>query len=151
MALLRWDPFTALARVDDEFDNLVRRSFGAPANQFVPAVELTADGNDVLITVEVPGVNVEDIDVEVKGRTLTVSGERRDRTEENQGKVYVRELRYGSFRRTFQLPRAVEADQVEAEADNGLLRLRVRGVTPPAPTAQKVEIRSAAPAEIEAE
>lgn len=148
MALLRWDPFTALARVDDEFDNLVRRSFAAPANQFVPPVELTAEDGDVLITVEVPGVDVEDIDVEVKGRTLTVSGERRDRTEENKGKVYVRELRYGAFRRTFQLPRAVGADQVEA--DNGLLRLRVRGVSQPAPTAQKVEIRSAAPAAIEA-
>ncbi|GAA1761638.1 Hsp20/alpha crystallin family protein [Luedemannella helvata] len=146
MALLRWDPFTALARVDDEFDNLVRRSFGAPREQFVPAVELATEGRDVLITLEVPGVDVENIDVEINGRTLTVSGERRERTDETQGKVLVRELRYGSFRRTFQLPRAVEAEQVEAEADNGLLRLRVRDVTPPAREPQKVAIRTQAPA-----
>ncbi|GAA1786798.1 Hsp20/alpha crystallin family protein [Luedemannella flava] len=144
MALLRWDPFTALARVDDEFDNLVRRSFATPREQFVPAVELATEGGDVLITLEVPGVDVEDIDVEVNGRTLTVSGERRDSS--SDAKVLVRELRYGSFRRAFQLPRAVGAEQVEAEADKGLLRLRVRDVTPPAREPQKVAIRTQVPA-----
>src|SRR5262245_57441299 len=139
MALLRWDPFTALARVDDEFDNLVRRSFKAPRLQFVPPVEMTTDGADVLITLEVPGVDVSDIDIEVNGRTLTISGERR---EAQEGRVLVRELRYGSFRRTFQLPQGVSADQIEADAENGLLRLRVREATPAAPTPQKVEIRS---------
>lgn len=152
MPMMRWDPFTALSRLDDEFDNLVRRSFGAstgspgreaPGYQYVPAVEMATDGADVLITLELPGVEVDDIDIEVADGRLTITGERKDRWEDARGKVLVRELRYGSFRRTFQLPDGVTADQVEAAADNGLLRLRVRNVTKPVQPPRKIEVRTA--------
>src|SRR5437773_9068170 len=116
MALLRWDPFTALSRIDDEFDDLVRRTFGAATYQFVPPAEMATDGPDVVITLEVPGVDVSDIDIEVADGRLTISGQRKDQREDQQGKVFVRELRYGAFRRTFQLPDGVTAEQVEAEA-----------------------------------
>jgi HSP20 family protein len=150
MPLMRWDPFTALSRLDDEFDDLVRRSFGAkaagpgqqaPTFQYVPAVEMATDGADVLITLELPGVDVADIDIEVADGRLTISGERKDRWEDNRGKVLVRELRYGAFRRMFQLPDGVGADQVEASAENGLLSLRVRNVTKPVQPPRKIQVR----------
>ena len=143
MALLRWDPFTALARMDKEFDELVGRTFGAATYQFVPPVEMATEGSDVVITLEVPGVDVSDIDIEVTDGRLTISGERKDRWEDNRGKVLVRELRYGAFRRTFQLPDGVSADQVEADAEKGLLRVRVRNVTRAVQPPQKVAIKSA--------
>ena len=142
MPLMRWDPFTALARLDDQFDDLVRRSFGTAQYQYVPAVEMSTEGNDVVITLELPGVDVDDIDIEVADGRLTISGERRDTREETKGKVLVRELRYGAFRRTFQLPEDVGADQVEAEADKGLLRVRVKNVTKPVVPPRKIDIRS---------
>ncbi|HEX6873629.1 MAG TPA: Hsp20/alpha crystallin family protein [Micromonosporaceae bacterium] len=142
MALLRWDPFTALARVDKEFDDLVSRTFGTATYQFVPPVEMATEGADVVITMEVPGVAVSDIDIEVADGRLTISGERKDTWEDSRGKVLVRELRYGSFRRTFQLPEGIAADQVEADADKGLLRVRVRNVTRPVMPPQKVSIKS---------
>lgn len=142
MALMQWDPFTALARLDDEFDELVRRTFGSATYQFVPPVEMATDGSDVVITLELPGVDVEDIDIEVAEGRLTVSGERKDRWEDTRGKVLVREVRYGAFRRSFQLPEGVTADQVEAEADNGLLRVRVKDVTKPVEPPRKIQIRS---------
>lgn len=142
MPLMRWDPFTALARLDDEFDDLVRRTFGSASYQYVPAVEMATEGNDVLITLELPGVDADDVDIEVADGRLTVSGERRDRWEDSRGKVLVRELRYGAFRRTFQLPDGVAADQVEAEADNGLLRLRIRNVTKPVEAPRKIQIKA---------
>lgn len=142
MALLRWDPFTALARVDKEFDDLVGRTFGAASYQFVPPVEMATEGSDVVITLEVPGVDVSDIDIEVAEGRLTISGERKDRWEDSRGKVLVRELRYGAFRRTFQLPEGIRAEQVEADADKGLLRVRVRNVTRPVLPPQKVAIKS---------
>ncbi len=145
MPLMRWDPFTALARLDDEFDGLVRRSFGSATYQFVPAVEMATDGGDVLITLELPGVDVEDIDIEVEQGRLTITGERKDRWEDSRGKVLVRELRYGAFRRTFQLPDGITADQVPAECDQGLLRVRVRTVTKPVTPPQKIAIRSTEP------
>lgn len=140
MPLMRWDPFTALARMDDEFDDLVRRTFGASTYQFVPPVEMATEGSDVVITLELPGVDLEDVDIEVAEGRLSISGERRDRWEDSRGKVLVREVRYGAFRRVFQLPDGVSADQVEAEADNGLLRLRIKNVTKPVETPQKIKI-----------
>lgn len=142
MALLRWDPFTALARLDDEFDDLVRRTFGTATYQYVPAVEMATEGGDVVITLELPGVDVSDVDIEVVEGRLIISGERKDRWEESRGKVLVRELRYGAFRRTFQLPEGVGPDQIEAEADRGLLRIRVKNVTKPVQPPRKIEIRS---------
>ncbi len=119
MALTGWDPFTTLARLDPDFDELVRRAWGTPTRRssssrastagFVPAIEMATDGSDVLISLELPGVDVEkDIDIEVAQGRLTISGERHDRMaqrDDKEGaKVLVRELRYGSFRREFALP-----------------------------------------------
>jgi HSP20 family protein len=142
MAIMRWDPFTALSRLDDEFDDLVRRTFGASTYQYVPPVEMATEGTDVVITLELPGVDVEDIDIEVADGRLTISGERKDHWEDSRGKVLVREMRYGAFRRTFQLPDGVGPDQVEAESDKGLLRLRVKSVTKPVVPPRKIEVRS---------
>jgi HSP20 family protein len=141
MPLMRWDPFTVLARLDTEFDDLVRRSFGAAPYQYTPAVEMTTEGPDVVITLEVPGVEVKDIDLEVADGRLTISGERRDQWENTEGRVLVREMRYGSFRRTFQLPEGVTAEQVEAQADKGLLRVRVSNVTKQVEPPRKIEIK----------
>src|SRR5688500_9002899 len=142
MALLRWDPFTALSRMDKEFDDLVSRTFGSAPYQFVPPVEMATEGTDVVITLEVPGVDASDIDIEVNEGALTISGERKDHWQDaSRGKVLVREIRYGSFRRTFQLPDGVNADQVEAEFDRGMLRMRVRNVTRPVVPPKKIEIR----------
>jgi len=156
-----WDPFTTLARLDQDFDALVRRTWGGtPASTgkaaagsagrtagYVPAIEMRAEGADVVITLELPGVDVTtDVDIEVAEGRLTISGQRRDRNEEQDegGKVLVREFRYGSFRREFALPESVTADHVDARYDQGLLEVRVRDVSKPALPPQKVAIRSAA-------
>lgn len=141
MPLMRWDPFTALARLDDEFDEVVRRTFGSAQYQFVPPVEMATDGSDVVITIEVPGVDVAEIDIEVVDGRMTISGERKDRWEDSRGKILVRELRYGSFRRTFQLPDGVTHEQIEADADRGLLRVRIKNVTRPVLPPQKIAVR----------
>jgi HSP20 family protein len=138
---MRWDPFTALARLDDEFDDLVRRTFGSAPYQYVPPVEMATEGTDVVITLELPGVDIQDVDIEVAEGRLLISGERKDRWEESRGKVLVREHRYGAFRRTFQLPEGVTADQVEAESNKGLLRVRVKNVTKPVEPPRKIEIK----------
>ena len=163
-----WDPFTTLARLYQDFDTLVRRTWGrdpgaaataggptAPRTAgrtagYVPAVEMRAEGADVVITLELPGVEVtKDVDIEVAEGRLTISGQRRDRSEERNegGKVLVRELRYGSFRREFALPESVTAEQVDASYDQGLLEVRVREVSKPALPPQKVAIRSAGSAQ----
>src|SRR6185437_1595800 len=100
-------------------DRLVREFFGPAAATdwikpiaagFNPAAEIVKDGEDAVVRLELPGVDVEkDVNVEIEdGRTL-------------------REVRYGSFRRSFQLPAHVTADAVKASYDAGVLTVRVVG------------------------
>jgi HSP20 family protein len=128
----RRDPFTS-------FDALVRNTFGENAlrNQirtqirnggFTPAAEVTRDGDDALVRLELPGIDAEnDVAVELDRGRLVVRGERRDeRTEEQDGRS-LREVRYGSFRRSFGVPAHVTADAVSASYDAGILTVRVAG------------------------
>ncbi|HSK28299.1 MAG TPA: Hsp20/alpha crystallin family protein [Jiangellales bacterium] len=152
-----WDPFSALARVDTDFDRtfdqLVRRTFGGRAGAaasaaagFVPAVDMTREGADVVIRLELPGVDIDDVDIEVADGRLTVTGRRTDqhvmRSDDDDRQVLVREQRYGAFRRDFALPEGVDADAVDAAYDKGILELRVRGVVPQPSKPRKVEVRS---------
>lgn len=149
MALRAWDPFTVLARLDDDFDQLVRRTWGGgPAGQtagYVPAVEMVADGADVVINLELPGVDIDkDVELQVHEGRLTISGQRHEeQTEEKAGRMLVRELRYGSFRREFALPPEVTADDIEASYDRGMLRVRVRNVTKPPQEPQRIQVKRA--------
>ena len=146
MQVTRFDPFTVLSRMDREFDELVRRGFPGRERRgtmagFVPAVEVVRDGEDVVVRVELPGVDVErDVAIEVEGGKLVISGERKDERQEQAEGVLVRELRYGQFRREFALPAGVSPEQVEASYDAGLLDVRVRGVVQPEPSTVRVPI-----------
>jgi HSP20 family protein len=139
----RWEPF---ARLDADFDSLVRRAFGqgGQATAFVPAADVVRDGSDVVVTLELPGVDVEkDVEVEVASGRLTISGKREERTSTENGGTTVRELRYGSFRREFALPEDVKADDVTASYDKGLLEVRISGAARPAVEARKIPVQGA--------
>lgn len=142
MALINRDPFSALSRLDSTFDELIRQSFGSRAQHFVPGIDMATDGADVVVSMELPGVRPEDVDIEIAEGRLTVSGERKDTVDAERGRLLVRELRYGSFRRTFQLPDGVSADRVDASFDHGVLRIRVKDVTRPVERPRKIAIRS---------
>ena len=146
MAITRWDPFTALARFDREFDELVRRGWGTAATTragFVPPVEVLRRDGDVVIRLELPGVDVErDVEVEVDKGRLVVKGERHDERTGEQGAYLLRELRYGAFRREFALPDGVSGDDVEATYLNGMLEVVVRGAVQPEPRPQQVKIKT---------
>ncbi|MDG4832811.1 Hsp20/alpha crystallin family protein [Solwaraspora sp. WMMD1047] len=120
----RRDPFT-------EFDALVRTAFGPAQGRpagFTPAAEVTRDGDDAVVRVELPGLDVEkDVTVEVDRGRLVVRGERRDTRTAEQGGRSLREVRYGSFQRSFRLPGHVTADAVSAAYDAGVLTVRVAG------------------------
>jgi HSP20 family protein len=120
----RRDPFA-------EFDAIVRNTFG-PANgagkSFGPAAEIHKDGDDAVVRVEIPGVDVDkDVVVELDRGRLVVKGERRDEREEQRDGRHLREVRYGSFQRSFGVPAHVKADAVSATYDAGVLEIRVAG------------------------
>ena len=148
-----WDPFGSLIRqFDSDFENMVRRSFGAPGSTgFVPAADAVRDGSDVVVTLELPGVDVEkDVNVEVTDGRLLITGERTEETSKEESGWLIRESRSGSFRREFALPEHVTADDIEADYDRGLLKIRVRGVSRPKVEPRKIKVRNQ-PKQVEGE
>jgi HSP20 family molecular chaperone IbpA len=142
----RRDPFA-------EVDAVVRRAFGtyaAPrslrAAAFSPAAEIAKDGDDAVLRVELPGLDAaNDVNVDVDRGRLVIHGERRDERTEDQNGRSLREVRYGSFRRSFALPSHVTADAVTASYDAGVLSVRVAGAYASS-GAQRVAITSGASA-----
>jgi HSP20 family protein len=141
-----WSPFATLVRqFDTDFDTLVRHSFG-PARRsgdFVPAADVTREGQDLVVTLALPGVDVDkDVEVVVSEGRLVITGRRAERQESERGGVVLREIHSGQFRREFSLPKGVTAENVEADYDKGLLRVRVREVVRPTPERTKVKVRT---------
>lgn len=110
---------------------------------FTPAAEIVKDGEDAVVRLELPGVDVaKDVTVEVDRGHLVIHGERRDeRTEEQQNRT-LREVRYGSFRRSFKLPAHVTSEAVSASYDAGVLTVRVAGAHKGGAEAQRIAIES---------
>jgi len=111
-------------------------------NGFSPAAEIAKDGDDAVVRVELPGVDVEkDVSVEVDKGQLVIRGERRDERSEEKGGRTLSEVRYGSFRRSFKLPAHVTSDAISASYDAGVLIVRVAGAHKGA-EAQRIAIES---------
>jgi HSP20 family molecular chaperone IbpA len=95
---------------------------------FTPAADIARDGEDALVSVELPGLDPEkDVTVEVDGGALVIRGERRDERDAEQNGRRLHEVRYGSFRRTFTLPAHVTGSDLTATYDKGVLTVRVAG------------------------
>ncbi|WP_022872049.1 Hsp20/alpha crystallin family protein [Nesterenkonia alba] len=122
--MTRLDPFSL---IDDVFRQ-VRSPMSEESRRagFVPAVDAHRDGEDLILSADLPGIDPEnDVSVELTGgRTLTVSGERKTRNDAEG----IREVRYGTFSRTITLPEEVSQDAISAEYDAGVLTVRVAGV-----------------------
>jgi HSP20 family protein len=138
---------TLWARPTWSADRWVRDFFGPAAADdwfkgFRPAAEITKDGDDAVVRVELPGVDVEkDVNVEVDKGQLVIHGERRDeRTEDQEGRT-LSEVRYGSFRRSFRLPAHVTGEAISASYDAGVLTVRVAGAYKGS-AAQRIAIES---------
>lgn len=112
---------------------------------FTPAAEIVKDGEDAVVRVELPGVDVaKDVNVEVDRGHLVIHGERRDEHSSEdpaKGVRYVREVRYGSFRRSFKLPAHVTSEAIFASYDAGVLTVRIAGAHKGA-EAQRIAIES---------
>jgi HSP20 family protein len=129
MAMVRWDPFREVAalqnRVNALFRDFSEGEDAVPAASFIPAVDVYEDDKKVVLKLEVPGIEEKDLDVRVENNTLTVKGERKMDREEKEENFHRIERRYGSFFRAFTLPTTVDADNVAASYQAGVLKLEL--------------------------
>ncbi|MCG3128476.1 MAG: Spore protein SP21 [Phycisphaerae bacterium] len=91
----------------------------------MPRTDLADTADAVTVTMELPGVNPDAVDVEISGDVLTVRGEKRSDREEKQKNYHYVERQFGGFQRSIRLPSGVDADDVDASFKDGVLTIRV--------------------------
>lgn len=89
----------------------------------VPAVNITENKDEYLLSVAVPGMKKEDFNVDIEGNLLTISAEMENKKEEKDAKMTKQEYNYSSFSRTFTLPDEVKKEKIEAKYEEGVLKL----------------------------
>lgn len=107
-----------MARMFNEGEQ-VRQSVGGVAT------DVREDGDQVVLTMDVPGVEPEDLELEVEGRNLVVRGEKRAPELGEGSRVHHRERRFGRFERAFTLGFQVDRDRIDAKVDDGVLTVRL--------------------------
>jgi HSP20 family protein len=121
--LWSWEPLDQLRRLQRDMGRAITDAWHGLAARAFPAVNIWTGHDDAVVTVEVPGVDPQKLDLSVVGDTLTVSGSREpDHLEEGQA-FSRRERETGEFSRTVQLPFRVETDKVAAHYAHGILRV----------------------------
>jgi len=147
MALVRWRPFRELElfrrEIDRLFDELFEREFPAPrrareiARVFAPAVDMYEKDDEIVLKAELPGMNRDDINIELTEDAITLSGEIKREEEVKEADYYCAERTYGRFSRTIDLPVKVNIEKAEATYKDGILEIRL----PKAEEAKRKEIK----------
>src|ERR671912_1571780 len=134
--MTRWDPFQDLRSAQDEMAQMspmlahALGLHGQPqgsdrATAWAPALDISERKDAYLVTVELPGVEADDLDITLEDGLLTIQGERHVAHDSSEQQFHRVERRYGAFRRSITLPAHVMAEGIQASADNGVLQILV--------------------------
>jgi HSP20 family protein len=124
----RWEPFRVSdvqTEVNRLFENVLGRPASATGRVWAPPVDMYATKDDLVLTLELPGVSEKDVTVSITGDLLTVKGERRFEQQAKEQDLLHVERTYGTFERVIQLPMAVQADHVKATFRDGVLEIKL--------------------------
>lgn len=138
--LAKAEPARAISPFDEmekRFEDFFKRPFSLIGPSWWPrlkipsleeistTVDIYEEGGDVVIKAELPGMKKEDIDVNISGNTVTISGEKKKEEKVEKKNYYSMERSYGSFTRTFRIPSEVHTDKAKANFKDGVLEVRV--------------------------
>lgn len=134
MALVKWNPWAELESFKQNFDRffdtyMLPGTFGGSHAQqavWMPRMDVRETDTAYIVEADLPGLTIEDIDVQVEGTTLIISGERKGEQSSGPNGHYTHFERWlGKFHRSFTLPTAVKVDEVDAKYANGVLTVTV--------------------------
>ncbi|MBM3304614.1 MAG: Hsp20/alpha crystallin family protein [Candidatus Aminicenantes bacterium] len=131
MAIIRWDPFGDFVTLRDRMNRLFEDMSGSKEEKdlmtraWAPSVDIYENENEVVLCAEIPGVEEKDVEIKVEDNNLIIKGERKFEKEAKEENYHRIERSYGSFFRSFALPPYIDQDKIEAEHENGVLRVRM--------------------------
>jgi HSP20 family protein len=133
--MMRWDPFQDLRSAQDEMAQMnptLAHALGLHTQQasgrttaWAPALDISERKDAYLVTVELPGLTPEDLDITMEDGLLTIQGERQITAESSEQQFHRVERRYGAFRRAITLPAHVMAEGIQASFEDGVLQILV--------------------------
>ena len=141
VSLIKWDPFRELSTFPGRFGRLLEKDWerAMSTTEWNPSVDIFENDNDIVVKVEVPGMNAKDIDVRIENNVLMLKGERKFEKETKEENYHRVEREYGSFSRAFTLPTAVKEDKVMAEYKDGILKITLPKKEEVKPKSIKIE------------
>ncbi len=129
MVYVKWEPFRELMAMQDRmtrlFDETLSRIWkeGVPERGWSPPVDIIEKTNEVVLKMDLPEVNQNEIEIKVEENTLIIQGERKALKESSDANYIQVERPYGAFRRTFALPRGIDQERIKAGYRDGVLRI----------------------------
>jgi HSP20 family protein len=151
--LTGWETVRELSAMQDRMNRMNRffREANSPevpeealtTTALAPPVDIYEDEHNIILKIEVPGIDEKDIDVSIQNNTLTVRGERKIEKEEKEENFHRVERQYGSFTRSFTLPSSVDPGQVSARCDRGVLKISLAKKAEAKPMQIKVNVGGA--------
>jgi HSP20 family protein len=132
MNLVTWDPYRELSSLQDRFGRIFggtlprrERDEELSLGTWIPPVDIMEEKDRILLTTELPGFKEDDIEVQMEGNVLTLSGERKSEVEKEGRTFHRMERSYGQFVRSFTLPNNVDRERIKANFANGLLQIEL--------------------------
>jgi HSP20 family protein len=150
--LVRWQPWTELASMQNEMSRLMNgllEGNGKSVQSWVPALDVWETENEIVYAFDLPGIPEEQISVEIEDGSLTVSAERARTNEQSDDRFYRFERRHGTFTRTIGLPQGVSEDAIKADYKDGVLEIHV--AKPEETKPRRIEVGGGSQATIEGE
>ena len=133
--------------MDRLFDTFIREPFGAidwpfaGQGKWAPAIDIAESDEEITVRAELPGIDPKELDVSISGNQLTLSGEKKESTEDTGKDFHHSESRYGAFRRSVRLPEGIDTRNVDAQYANGVLTLRLKKTPSAAPRRVEVKVK----------
>lgn len=129
--LFSMSPFAVMRRLSDEMDRLFgdyetpQTTSTDTGRTWAPALEVKQKGDNFVVSAALPGIEPNEVNVEVNDETLVIEGERRKEQASDEGGIHRSEFSYGRFYRAIPLPEGAKADQVKANFNNGVLEITI--------------------------
>ena len=138
-----WDPWREIGQLQHEMGRLINsaRPFPGTEGRQSPAVNVYVNENDILITLEVPGIDPSQVEITVTGSTISLKGNREAERVGAETSFHRRERSAGEFHRNLQLPFEVDAARTEATFDKGVLTIRL--TRPESSKPRKISVKTA--------
>jgi HSP20 family protein len=128
--LTRWDPVRDMVNMRETMDRLFESMFdgqqvGRQIGQWGLPLDVVENEDEFVVKASIPGINPDDLEITFTDHNLTIKGEIKDDRNVEESRYHLRERRFGRFERRLYLPTEVNADQIEASYDAGVLSLRL--------------------------